>query len=82
MDTLTSATQTPEPGAQGPRTAYTDASRLHPNLILSSLQLPFWLLFHPSAWRHFVARIDPALRPDFTLAGLSRAQRRIPACDD
>lgn len=61
------------------KNAYTDAPELRPNLILGSLQLLFWLLFHPSAWRHYVARIDPALRPDFTLVKLSRGQWRTPA---
>jgi hypothetical protein len=78
MHTLKSTAETEEPGTGGLKTSYTDSPRLHPNLILSSLQLPFWLLFHPAAWRHFVARIDSALRPDFTLAELSRMQRRIP----
>src|SRR5215510_11613047 len=59
--------------------AYTDAPEPHPNLFLGSLQLLFWLLFHPSAWRHHIARIDPTLRPDFCLAELQRAQWRHPA---
>src|ERR1700741_463512 len=58
---------------------YTDAPELHPNLFLGSLHLLFWLLFHPSAWRHHIARIDPTLRPDFCLAELQRAQWRPPA---
>ena len=62
-----------------PKNAYTDAPRLHPNLILGSLQLLFWLLFHPSAWHHYVARIEPALRPDFTLVETTRQQWRTPA---
>ena len=37
-------------------TPITDAPELHPNLILGSLQLLFWLFFHPSAWRNHVAR--------------------------
>jgi AAA+ ATPase superfamily predicted ATPase len=53
------------------KNAYTDAPQLHPNLILGSVQLLFWLLFHPTAWRHYVARIDPELRPDFTLVELA-----------
>jgi hypothetical protein len=57
---------------------YTDSPRLHPNFLLASLQLLFWIFVHPSAWRHHVARIDPALRPDFSLAELSRAQWRNP----
>jgi hypothetical protein len=59
--------------------AYTDAPRLHPNLILGSLHLLFWLFCHPSAWRNHVARIDSTLPADFNLIGLSRAQWRIPA---
>ena len=45
-----------------PRNAYTDSPEKHPNLILGSLQLLFWLFFHPSAWRNHLKRIDPALR--------------------
>lgn len=61
------------------KNVFTDAPALHPNLILGSFQLLFWLLFHPTAWRHYVARIDPALRPDFTLAdtGMPPAVRRL-----
>ena len=59
--------------APATRNAFTDAPELHPNLILGSLQLLFWLFVHPSAWRSHVARIDPALRPGFTLAELNRA---------
>ncbi|GAB4540915.1 MAG: hypothetical protein Kow0063_31230 [Anaerolineae bacterium] len=61
------------------KNAYTDAPELHPNLIVGSLQLIFWLLFHPTAWRHYVARLDPALRPDFTLipSGRSPTMRRL-----
>jgi hypothetical protein len=61
------------------RNAYTDAPELHSNLILGSLQLLFWLFFHPSAWRNYVAHIDPTLRPDFCLAELSQKQWRNPA---
>src|SRR5512147_430425 len=62
-----------------PRAAYTDAPELHPNIILGSLQLLFWIFIHPSAWANYVAGIDPALRTDFTLAELSPAQWRNPA---
>jgi hypothetical protein len=44
-----------------PRNAYTDAPEQHPNLILGSLQLLFWLLVRPSAWRNHLKRIEPAL---------------------
>ena len=69
----------PESETQDLKNAYTDAPILHPNLILGALQLLFWLFLHPSAWRNYVTRIDPDLRPDFCLADLSRAQWRNPA---
>jgi hypothetical protein len=58
--------------------AYTDAPRLHPNLILGSLQLLSWFFFHPLAWRNYVARTDPDLRPDFCLAELNLTHWRNP----
>jgi hypothetical protein len=61
------------------RNAYTHAPQLHANLLLSSLQLLVWLLFHSSAWRNFVNRIDPTLPPNFALAQLTPAQWRHPA---
>jgi len=59
--------------------AYTDAPELHPNLVLGSLQLFFWFFLHPSAWRNFLARLDPGLRPGFCLAELDLVQWRTPA---
>ncbi len=59
--------------------AYTDAPDLNPNLIWGSLQVLGWLLFHPAAWRNYVARIDPHLRPAFGLSERTRAQGRDPA---
>ncbi|MDH3675163.1 MAG: ATP-binding protein, partial [Anaerolineae bacterium] len=56
--------------------AYTHAPALHPNFLFGSLQLLFWLLVHPSAWRNHIARIDPSLTSDFYLAELSQAQWR------
>src|SRR4028118_968340 len=44
-----------------PRNAYTNAPEQHPNLILGSLQLLFWLFFRPSAWQKHLKRMDPAL---------------------
>src|SRR4028119_162965 len=44
-----------------PPNAYTDSPEQHPSLILGSLQLLFWLFFHPSAWQNHLKRIDPAL---------------------
>src|SRR4028119_2333582 len=43
-----------------PRNAYTDSPEQHPNLILGSLQLLFWIFFRPSAWRNHLKR-NPAL---------------------
>jgi hypothetical protein len=62
-----------------PTAAYTDAPALHPNLLVGSLHLLFWIFFRPSAWRAHVARVDPALAPNFALADLSRTQWRSPA---
>jgi hypothetical protein len=44
--------------------AYTDAPQQHPNLILGSLQLLFWLFFRPAAWRNHLKHIDPSLDLD------------------
>ena len=49
------------------------------NLLLGSFQIVFWLFFHPSAWRNYVARIDPTLQPQFALADLNRSQLSHPA---
>ena len=39
-----------------PRNAYTNEPEKHPNLILGSLQLLFWLFFRPSAWQNYLKR--------------------------
>ncbi len=57
---------------------YTDAPRLHPNLLVGSLQLLVWLFYHPSAWRNHVNWLEPGLRADFTLTDLSRARQLSP----
>jgi len=62
-----------------PHNAYTNSPEMHPNLILGSLQLLFWLFFCPAAWRNHIARIDPNLRPDFCLAELGKMQWHNPA---
>ena len=54
-----------------PRNAYTDSPEQHPNLILGSLQLLFWLFFRPLAWKNHLKRIDPALEIE------SKSQRRL-----
>ncbi|MEH1853190.1 MAG: hypothetical protein V7L11_16320 [Nostoc sp.] len=60
---------------QLPPNAYTNAPQQHPNLILGSLQLLFWLVFRPSAWRNHLERIDPALDSDSSLIILLRQGR-------
>jgi len=40
------------------------------NPVLASLVFFSWLVFTPSAWRRYVASIDPQLSPDFSLADL------------
>ena len=37
------------------------------------MQLLSWLLFHPSAWRNYINRIGPTLKPNFSLADLNRS---------
>ena len=61
-----------------PSNAYTDTPKLHRQWVLGSLQLLGWLLFHPSAWRNYIARIDPALGIDFTLLDLKPKHWRDP----
>ncbi|MCI0393562.1 MAG: ATP-binding protein [Chloroflexi bacterium] len=57
-----------------PQSAYTNAPLLHPGLLVGSLQLLFWLVFHPPAWHNHLGRLDTTLPLDFCLAGLGRAQ--------
>ena len=40
---------------------YTHAPEQHPNLILGSLQLLFWMFFRPTAFRNHLQRIEPRL---------------------
>jgi len=71
MDTRNSKPET--------RNTYTHSPTLHPNLLLGSLQLLFWLLVHPSAWRNYITHIDPNLPSDFYLAELTDVQMGNPA---
>jgi len=59
-------------------TFYTHKPPLRKGLLRGSWQLFAWLLFHPTAWRQHVRRIDPALSPGFSLAELSARQLRHP----
>ncbi|WP_251958243.1 nSTAND1 domain-containing NTPase [Nostoc commune] len=53
---------------QLPPNAYTNAPQQHPNLIIGSLQLFFWLIFRPSAWRNHLKRIDLNLESNSSLS--------------
>jgi hypothetical protein len=57
----------------GKETAYTDAPLLSRRLWWGSVQLLFWLFFHPSAWRNAVGAIDADLAPNFCLAEVKRS---------
>lgn len=58
-----------------PPNAYTCAPQQHPNLILGSLQLLFWLVFRPSAWENHVHHLEPSLDKNFSLLQLSSHRR-------
>ncbi len=58
------------------QTSYTDAPSLRSSLFVGSLQLLFWLFFHPSAWRNHVREIVPLLEPNFCLAEVPLAHWR------
>jgi hypothetical protein len=45
-------------------------SSLYRSSFIAIFQLLFWLVFRPKDWRSMVARIDPALSPDFSLSEL------------
>ncbi len=49
---------------------FTDTPPLSRSMIIGSLQLLFWLFFHPSAWRNHLHTLAPDLRPNFCLAEL------------
>ncbi len=46
--------------------------------ILANFILLNWLLFKPSAWRRYIASIDPNLSPDFALADLKKKHWQAP----
>jgi hypothetical protein len=50
---------------------FTDAPRLHPNFLIGSVQLVFWLFVHPSAWRNHLHRLDADLDTTFCLSDLT-----------
>lgn len=61
-----------------PSNAYTDRPALHANGLVGSLQILGWLLFHPSAWRNYLAMITPNLEVDFVIGDLRATHWREP----
>jgi hypothetical protein len=64
------------------KTSLRDASfeNLLPNSpVLASLIVISWLIFKPSAWRHYITSIDTHLSPDFALADLNSSHWQHPA---
>ncbi|MEM7062089.1 MAG: hypothetical protein AAF572_02870 [Cyanobacteria bacterium P01_B01_bin.77] len=58
-----------------PANAYTYAPKQHPNLIIGSLQLLFWLVFRPRAWENHLRRINSSFDKNVYLLQLFRNQR-------
>lgn len=58
---------------------FTDSPPLHTNPLIGSVQLLFWLVFRPAAWRSYVQRLPGAVTPDFALLQLTRTQWLDPA---
>ncbi|MCB0037418.1 MAG: ATP-binding protein [Anaerolineales bacterium] len=56
------------------RTIYTHSPALHRNILIASLQLVAWILFHPSAWNNYIKGLDVNLSPDFTILDLGQKQ--------
>ncbi|PZD70541.1 hypothetical protein C1752_10970 [Acaryochloris thomasi RCC1774] len=57
-----------------PQNVYSHKSEQHPNILLGSLQLLFWIFLQPSAWHHHITRMNLALKPDFSWAEVSFKQ--------
>lgn len=51
---------------------------LNKNIILDAVRLLAWLLWHPIAWKGYLADIKPELSPDFALLHLTYEQRQEP----
>jgi hypothetical protein len=58
------------------RRVYTDAPELLPGFVRPCLQVLGWIFFHPSAWRSYVASIDPALDSGLPLIQITGAHLR------
>ncbi len=61
-----------------PPQGYPGAPALQTPLLLGSLQLLGWLFCHPTAWRQYVAHLDPMLRPTFVLLDVHATHWRSP----
>lgn len=57
----------------------TKGNLLPTNPFLASFVIIFWLVFTPSAWRRYLANIDPKLSPHFALANLKKHHWQHPA---
>ena len=51
---------------------YSHTPEQHPNLILGSLQLLFWMFFLPKAFKNHLKRIHPVLETDTSLITVLR----------
>ncbi|MGB6299190.1 MAG: ATP-binding protein, partial [Rivularia sp. (in: cyanobacteria)] len=56
---------------------YTHAPEQHPNLILGSLQLLFWMFFLPTAYKNHLKRIHPVLESNTSLITVLRRESDI-----
>jgi hypothetical protein len=61
------------------RNAFTHSPELLRNPIAAGGQLSAWVLVHPTAWRNFLKRVEPALAPTFCMAELQLLHWRNPA---
>ncbi|WP_414569901.1 AAA family ATPase [Nostoc sp. CCY 9925] len=60
-----------------PSNTYTNAPEQHPNLILGSLQILFWLFFRPTALRNYLKQIFDALEIDINRTSCLLLRLRI-----
>jgi hypothetical protein len=58
-----------------PTNAYTDSPLQHPNIFFGCLQLLFWLVFRPTAWKNHIQHLDPSLDQKFYLWQIFERQR-------
>ncbi len=61
-----------------PENCFTDAPAPRRGLLTGTLQLVFWVFFHPSAWANHIRQIDPALPQAVCLLDLGRWHWRSP----